>query len=645
MFAGVLLLWGILLARAGYLQIFPDKRISQLQERQFQTVVTLQSRRGAIVDRKGRGLALSNAAFSLYADPKIIERKKSVAKELSKILGMDSAHLYSKIKRNDKRFVWIARQISKEKADKIKSFDIRGLSFVEEFKRTYPNENLLSQTLGMIGSEGQGLEGIELSYDEILRGNKKKVSVRRDARGRPLIVDGMMFADNPDGAELRLTIDSEIQHMLENELNEALSQFDADRAFGVVLDAQTSGVIALASSPGFDANLGNKMDRDVRRNRVITDSFEPGSTLKTFAIAGALHDKIVKPNTKYNTENGYFKIGDRVIREAEMDHKWPQLTVSDILAFSSNIGTTKIAFDMGAEKLRQTLLDFGFGTKLGVDIPGEAKGQLGQLPWNQHLLSNISFGQGIAVTPLQMANAYAAIANGGILNMPYIVQSIRDPDTGELKEIKPKMIRRILTSEESASMRMMLAGAVNGGTGGNAKVDGFMVAGKTGTAQKVNPNGRGYLPKGYISSFAGFIPATEPKFVIYIAVDYPKKNAYYGAQVAAPIFSRVASYAARAEGLAPVFISEKNMVPKSNPTEYQKAKPSLLTANEILDWKPTNESSTIPDLKNLTVRDVLRKFSGQDIQLHFVGQGKVAETDPKVGSEIGDKKRLTVYLR
>lgn len=645
-FAGFLFLWGGLILRAGYLQLIPDRRVTHLQERQFQTVVTLQSRRGAVVDRKGRELALSMTAYSLYADPKLIESKKQVSRKVAKILGVGPEFVFSKIKNPERRFVWLMRQLSKEKMEKIKELDIRGLSFVEEYKRFYPNETLLSQTLGLVGSEGQGLEGLELGYDEYLRGNKKKISVRRDARGRPLIAEGMMFAENPDGAEIHLTVDAEIQHMLESELNESLLQFEAEQAFGVILDAQTSAVVAMASSPGFDANLGNKLSHDTRRIRNITDTFEPGSTLKTFAIAGALREKIVAPNTKYNTENGNFKVGDRVIREAEMNHRWPQLTVSQILAYSSNIGTTKIAFDLGEEKLRQTLLDFGFGTRSGLDLPGEAKGILHPLPWNQHLLANISFGQGIAVTPLQMANAYAAIANGGILNTPFIVQSIRDPDTGQVIETKAKKIRRVLSPEESASMRMMLTGVTApDGTGINAKVDGFLVGGKTGTAQKVNPNGRGYLPNGYISSFAGFIPATEPKFVIFVAVDHPKKNAYYGSQVAAPIFSRVASYAARKEGLAPMLISEKNLVPSHTQIAYERSPSSISTSSELIDWKPETEMTSVPDLKNLSIRDVLRRLSGQDLQVKFVGEGVVAETDPVAGSELTDKKKITVFLK
>jgi cell division protein FtsI (penicillin-binding protein 3) len=341
---------------------------------------------------------------------------------------------------------------------------------------------------------------------------------------------------------------------------------------------------------------------------------------------------------------------------------------------------TKIAFDMGSESLRQGLVDFGFGSKSGLDLPGESKGQLQPLPWNQHLLSNISFGQGIAVTPMQIANAYATIANGGMLNAPYIVQSIRDPDSGELTESKVKNIHRVLSEDVAQSMRMMLmAVTAPGGTGVNANVDGFLVGGKTGTAQKVDPNGRGYLNGAYISSFAGFIPAGEPKFVIYIAVDHPKKTSYYGAAVAAPVFSRVASYAVRMEGLAPMMLTEKNLLPgpafKSTESSHSNRnhgkkkdsiknvqwrdtrapasivetpaaiQPRFLTSAELLAATEVNALTTIPDFKNQSVREVLRRLSGQDIEVHFVGSGVVSQTEPAAGSDLGGNKKMTIYLK
>ncbi len=643
----MVVLWLALILRAGYLQFLPNEKLQSLQNRQFQTVVTLQARRGAIVDRNGRDLAMSSTAYSLYADPKILEKKKQLARSLAKELGVSVESIYSKIKDSSKRFVWIQRLMEEDKANTIKSWNVRGLSFVEEWRRVYPNENLLAHSLGFLGSEGQGLEGLERAFDSDLKGNSKKVSVRRDARGRPLIADGLLFTENPDGNELKLTIDSDIQYNLENELAQAVSTFEADSAVGVILDAQTSAVVAMASVPTFDVNKAMKIAPEVRRDKVATDAFEPGSTLKTFVIATALREGLVAPNTKFFCENGSFKVGDKIIREAEAKEVFGNLTVSEILAVSSNIGTTKIAFKMGSESLRQGLLDFGFGNRLGVDLPGEARGSVLPLPWRQHLLSNISFGHGIAVTPLQIANAYAAIANGGVLNVPYLVQAIRDGETGEVKEVKSKPIRRVLTAEQASQMRLMLTGVTSpGGTGVNARVNGFYVAGKTGTAQKVNPNGRGYLKGAYISSFAGFIPSNNPKFVLYVALDHPKK-AFYGAQVAAPIFSRVASYIVRKEGLAPVLLAENNSLKDKKRTiklDSEKSRGlSSVTEGDIVS--ASLDLGVVPDVTNMTLREVLRRFSGKEINIKFRGQGVVSGIEPPAGAPLPSNKELTVILR
>ncbi len=700
LFVGIVLLWAVLITRAAVLQVFPNKRLEALQTKQFQTVITLQSRRGAIVDVAGRELALSTKAFSVFADPKLIENKKNVARKLAGILGQSQENIFSKIKDNSKRFVWLQRLMEDDKAEQIKRMDVRGLQMVEEFKRIYPNENLLSQVLGFVGQEGQGLEGLELSFNQALQGNKKKVTVRRDARGRPLVADGLIFAENPDGAEIKLTVDSDLQHVLETELESSINEFNADNATGIILDAKTSAILAISSAPSFDANRGSKLKPEQRRNRAVTDTFEPGSTMKSFLIGTALREKILQPNTKYNTEMGHFMVGDRLIREAETKEKWASLTVSEILAYSSNIGSTKIAFDLGSEALQKGLLDFGFGQKTGVDLPGDTRGQMQQLPWRPHLLSNISFGHGIAVTALQMANAYAVIANGGVLNTPYIVHSIRDPETNEVTEYKTKQVRRVLSEQDAASLRMMLTAVTGpGGTGINAKVDGFLVAGKTGTAQKVNPHGGGYMEHAYLSSFAGFIPATDPKFVIYVVVDHPKQNAYYGSQVAAPLFSRLASYASRRAGLAPMILSEKNFVDKEDAGPLPKNKKSkrkpasaavisskglkrrmqdlknpvlientAVTADELL--RKTTELATtmnsaslttanselmpllappvvelVPDLLHMSLRDALRQISARDLQVKIKGSGMVSEVIPAAGSPVPANKKILVILK
>lgn len=644
LFIFVCTLWSALVFRAAYLQFVPHEKLNSLQAKQFQTVVSLPARRGNIVDRHGKELAMSSPTYSIYADPKIIEDRKGTAKFLAKILKENYNSVYAKIKDKNKRFVWIERLVSVSQVEEIKTQKIRGLGFVEEWKRVYPNDQLLSTTLGFTGKEGQGLEGLELFYDKELKGESKKVSLRKDARGRPLIQDGMLFTETPQGKEIKLTIDSDLQYFVETELKQALLKHEAEAAYAVVLDAKTSAIRAIASLPSFNSNDPSKVAPGLRRNRSVTDTYEPGSTLKTFVIAQALDEKLYQPNSKIWCENGYFKIGKRVIREAEANHSQGMISVSEVLAYSSNIGTSKIALKLGDAKLREGLMKFGFGQKAGTDLPGEAKGIILGLPWRDHLLANVSFGQGMTASPLQMANAYAAIANGGVLNAPYIVESITDLETNQTVTAATKQIRRVISEETAQQMRLMLAGVTSGkGSGVSARVDGYIVGGKTGTAQKVRTEGRGYIPGGYIGSFTGFIPATDPQYVIYVALDYPKKG-YYGSQVAGPLFSRIASYAVRREGVAPDVLAEKNLsnVPLAQSEKTEKEVEEFAYADLN---KPTALLTTVPDFKDLSMREVLQQTANQNIKIKMIGRGKVEQTSPAAGEALGEDRTMTIMLK
>ncbi len=635
-------LWSVLILRAGYLQFVPHDKLNALQEKQFQTVVTLPARRGNVVDRHGKELAMSSPSYSVYADPKIIDNKKKTAQFVSKVLGQSYQNVYSKIRDRSKRFIWIDRLVTVEQVDKIKASKIRGLGFVEEWKRIYPNDQLLSSTLGFTGKEGQGLEGIELQYDQALKGAEKKIALRKDARGRPLIQDGMLFTEIPQGKEIQLTIDSDLQYFVETELQQAMKKHEADGAYAIVLDAKTSAIRAVSSIPHYDLNSPLQATQYQRRNRTVTDTFEPGSTVKTLIIAQSLEENLYQPNSKIFCENGKFKIGKRTIREAEKSHAQGLITVSEILAYSSNVGTSKIALKIGDKKLREGLLKFGFGQKSGIDLPGEAKGIILGLPWKDHLLANISFGQGMTATPLQMANAYAAIANGGLLKKPYVVESIKDLETNKTENHQPQMIRRVLSEETSQQMRLMLAGVTSGrGSGLAARVPGYIVGGKTGTAQKVKTDGRGYITGGYIASFTGFIPANDPQYVIYIALDHPKKG-YYGSQVAAPIFASIASYAVRRDGVAPEVLADKNVsvVPAVQIADQKIEKITLKKLKKEIQLL-----TAAPDIKSLTIREVLGKVSAQQIKIKFIGKGQVEQTWPAAGEALGEDRSMTVYLK
>jgi cell division protein FtsI (penicillin-binding protein 3) len=640
-------LWSLLILRAAYLQFLPNEKLNSLQTRQFQTVVTLPARRGSIYDKNGKELAMSSPAYSLYADPKMIENKKLVAKQVAKIINGNPHDVMQKIIDKNKRFVWIDRILSASAAEEIRNLKLKGLGLVEDWKRVYPNDQLLSSTLGFVGKEGQALEGIELFQDSVLRGEKKKVSLRKDARGRPLIQDGLLFTETPQGKEMKLTIDADLQYFVEVELAQTIKHYEADGGWVVVLDAKSSAVRALANAPTFDPNKPQNASSLDRRNRAVTDTFEPGSVMKTFVIANALESKIIKPNSKIFCENGSFRIGKRVIHEAEKDHAHATISVSEVLAYSSNIGTSKIAFMVGDQKLKDGLFAFGFGQKLGVDLPGEAKGITVPLPWINHLLANVSFGQGMTASPLQIANAYAAIANGGILNQPYIVESITDLESNETISSQVKPIRRVISSETAAQMRLMLTSATSeNGTGIAARVPGYIVGGKTGTAQKVKTAGKGYMKNGYIASFSGFIPANDPQFVIFIGIDHPRKG-YYGSQVAAPLFSKIASYAVRRDGVTPELLTETTISPVKQDSLAQKF---LNTDKTIqLDSKSsdlhTEFLKVAPHLKALTVREVLAKAAEQKIEIKFVGSGRVENTWPESGADLGPDRHMTIFLK
>jgi cell division protein FtsI (penicillin-binding protein 3) len=646
-FLGMLLLGTTILLRAAWLQFLPNVKLNTLKNRQFQTMITLPARRGPVVDKDGRELAMSAAAYSLYADPKIIAEKKQVARKIAKELGVTSEVVFSKIRDGNRRFAWIQRRIPRAKMEKIADMKIHGLSFVEEWTRVYPNENLMSQVLGFLGSEGQGLEGLELQFEESLKGNQKKVSVKRDAHGRPLISEGLLFTENPEGHEIQLTVDSELQYQLEAELAKTVQEFEANGAVGVILDAKTSAIRALASAPTYDANKANNIPAEMRRNRNVTDFFEPGSVIKPFVVATGLKAKMLQPNSKFFCEYGQWKLTDRIIRESDSDHKFGSITVSEILAYSSNIGMGKIALQMGAEKVRGGLEEFGFGAKTGVDLPGEVRGILHPLPWNPHLLATNAFGQGMAATSLQIATAYAALANGGILRSPYIVEKIQNIETGESQEFQPKSGKRVISEAQAEQMRMLLTAVTQkGATGFNARVPGFQVAGKTGTAQKALSNGRGYEKGAYVASFAGMIPAHKPEYVIYVAVDRPRKS-FYAASVAAPLFSRVASFAIRKSGLAPTLLGEENYVPKANvkPVAAKEDVAQDLASSEILSQPKTHDAEVLPDLKDLTLRQVIQKIQGHEVKLKTVGTGRVVETWPKTGESLPEDGTLVLYLK
>lgn len=626
-----ILLWLLLLYRGLSLQVFPQKRLSLLKKELFETTLNVKSRRGIIYDRNGKELAVSVSSLSLFADPKQMDEPYYAAKLLSSLFSIPKKNLLKNLLDKKKRFVWIKRHLKKQEISTIQAWKIKGLHFISEPKRFYPKNVSLSQVLGFTGIDGQGLEGVEKQYDKWLKGTEKRYILKRDARGRPLFADFTPFIHWTSGYNIYLTVDSDLQFYLEKELKKALSKSKAKSALGLVLDAKTSEILAMVSLPSYNLNNPFRFNQKLWRNRTLTDSYEPGSTLKPFTVAAALK-KGISPKKTYQTKEGFLKVGGEVIKEAERDKKFKSLMdMSEILSFSSNVGAARLSLEVGDEDLRKTLLGFGFNKKTGVDFPGESAGLLHPLKWRPIETVTAGFGHGVSATALQIANAYTAIANGGTLKKPILVKEIRNPYNGESRSLKSEVIRSVLTKEQAHILTLMLTSAVEEkGTGFRARVPGYLSAGKTGTAQMVDFKKGGYK-KEYISSFAGFVPAHNPKFVIYVAIEGAKKN-FYGSILAAPIFSKVASYSVRKAGLSPVVLDEKDFFIKQN-FSASKAK-----------RKPAFNGNQVPDFKGLALRHVVKEAGKIGLSLKIKGSNRVIKTDPPGGAPLPENKTLTVIL-
>ena len=634
------LMWAGLVFRGTSLKLFPDSRLLQQKEKQFSRSITVPAKRGSILDRKGRELAVSVPSYSLFADPKIIKNKRHVARQLKKILGGSSQKYRKQIAGDKRRFVWIKRKLPQDLRDQVAALKEKGLGFVEEPKRVYPNNALMAQVLGFIGREGHGLEGLEYKYNQDLQGKKLKQIVPRDARGRPLVGDARLLLDQDDGLDLTLTVDQDAQYFLENKLMEAIDRHEAQSAVGVILSVKDAEVIAMASVPGADANQATHYAFDMRKNRAISDAFEPGSTMKPFIIGAALENQLIKPSTLIDCEGGKLRVGKRWIREADASHKFDELTVNEVLSYSSNVGSAKIGFKVGDQKAFEFFSKMGFGRKVKVGLPGENKGIMHKPPWRKHLLSNISFGHGLSVTPLQLATAYLKIANKGIYQQPTILKSVSNKLNGKGRDLPERESYRAMSSEVASMLSLMLTQATTGrGTGKAAKVPGYPVAGKTGTAQKVDSEFGGYLKGKYISSFAGFLPSHSPEYVIYVAVDSPE-NDYYGSQVAAPLFSQIGSFLMRRSGIAPVILSQENVI-----TSEVKGQTSRLQ-KDILKLQAGSASELkMPDLTGMSLRMAVQSLKGHSGVIKIKGSGQISSTTPGPGEPLQADTRVSLRLK
>jgi cell division protein FtsI (penicillin-binding protein 3) len=510
--------------RAVWLQAVHARPLDRLARGQHHVTIELPAARGSILDRNGVELAIGKHAVTVYANPRHIADPHATAIAAGRVLRIDPDRLYGKLADRSRGFVYLARKADPRRAEALKALELTGIGFYPEERRAYPQGTVAAHVLGFAGLDNRGLSGLELKLDKTLAGRNGRQTVVRDPFGRTL--DVTSSSQTEEGRDVRLTLDNTLQANAQSVLLRTVRRWAAKAASAVVLDARTGEILAMASEPGFDANRYPETSRDVQRNRAVTDTYEPGSTLKVVTVAAALSEGLVTPSTEFSLEPK-IQVSDRVIREAHR-RRTERMTVAEILSRSSNVGTITLAEQLGRERLEAWIERFGFGKKTGIDFPGETAGIL-PFYWSGSTIGTLPIGHGIAVTPVQMAAAYGAVANGGVWLRPSLVVD------------RPVKRRRVMSRRVADQLMSMLRDVVIEGTGREAEVAGYQVAGKTGTAAKPDPKG-GYSESRYVASFVGVVPASDPKLVVLVTVDEPH-GAIWGGVVAAPAFQEIARFA------------------------------------------------------------------------------------------------------
>lgn len=530
LFCMLLILAGL---RTAYLGAVQSGKLRAAAATQQVTVVTIPARRGAILDRNGIGLAVSEPADDIAATPYLVHDPVGAAQRIAPLIGLDANTVAARLARRS-GFVYLARRVPVSTADAVRALRIGGLTFIPNSLRTYPSSWLASQVLGAVGIDGQGLSGLEYSRDGVLRGASGQRRVTSDAIGQPIAITDT-HPDRP-GQPIKLTLDATIQTRVEDVLARLGSAYRPKGATAIVMDPRSNEILAVANWPRVDANNLAGSPAFAREDRAVGFDYEPGSTFKAFTVAGALEEGLVTPSSSFNLAP-QIQVADRTINEAEA--RGPvTLTTAQILAQSSNVGAITIGLRLGRSKFDSWIRRFGFGRPTGADLPGEERGQV--LPISRYSgssMGNLPIGQGESVTPLQIATAYAAIANGGILRPPRIVSSVGD------RPVPRPRGHRVISANTAAQLRAMLQGVLApGGTASEVSIPGYQLAGKTGTANKIDPATGLYSTSRYVASFVGFAPARDPKLLVAVVADEPQ-SAIYGGVVAAPAFGQIMSFA------------------------------------------------------------------------------------------------------
>ncbi|OYV99516.1 MAG: hypothetical protein B7Z62_00135 [Deltaproteobacteria bacterium 37-65-8] len=636
---GLLSLYVLVVLRAFQIQVLGVREIRDRGAKQYCSTIPLLPKRGVILDRTGTELAVSIATKSIFVQPAKLRDPDKAADLLAPRVSRSAREL-RKLFAGEKGFVWVRRQMPSTAAEEAvrevkqalcaldpeahgKPSAVDGIGTVEEPKRFYPNRELAASLLGFTNVDSEGMEGVELSLDKYLRGERGSLLCERDARGRLIVPATTPVEVNSKGHSVALTIDRNIQHIAESELQTAVEKYNARGGMAIVLSPGTGEILAMATAPSFNPNAPASAPAEARKNRSLTDSFEPGSTFKVFTLASALEMGVVSATDRFFCENGSYRYAGRVIHDT---HRYGWLTAPEIVKFSSNIGITKISERMDGNRFYDMIRAFGFGSRTGIELRGEVPGIAPSRRGFESRIrrATVSFGQGISVTPLQLAAGVAAVVNGGKMMKPYVVREIRDQEGRTVFRGEPQELRRVLSPKTSARMREILGKVVEeDGTGMQARIKGFLVGGKTGTAQKVEPGSGRYSATKRTASFIGFLPLNDPKLLILVVIDEPRGQVY-GGVVAAPAFNRIAVKTAYYLGIQPTETVALAAARPSGPSAPAHATPVSTARNAGV--------MVMPDLSGLSMGRVVDIMGGYSVKLSLAGSGVARAQTPAPGA-------------
>jgi cell division protein FtsI/penicillin-binding protein 2 len=655
-------------ARLVYLQVSEHDKLVERAQRQQQDAVETSPQRGPLLDRQGRELARSIDTISVFIAPDEFDKKteaqsveaiECTVNQLSSVLGLDQTDLLTRVveaRKSGRRFLWAARRVAPDQAHAVEALQLTGVHTRKEPKRFYPNGSLAANILGFVGLDGNGLAGIEQVYNEKIVGEPGKLFIERDSRGRAY--ESTEVSGRP-GQTIVLTVDQTIQYQAEAALTTAVSQSRAKAGTAIVLDPRTGEILALANTPTFDPNDIGAASPETRANWALQNIYEPGSTFKVVAFAAALEKGLAKPTDKIDCQMGSITVAKRLIH----DHlPFGTLTITEALAKSSNVAAIKLGLRVGDQTMHDYITRFGFGSRTGVELPGETAGIVHPLKrWQSSSIGSVAIGQEVGVTPLQMAAAFGALANDGVRVAPHVIREIRNAAGATIYRPNPEQ-RRVISTETAGALRGMLEDVTLNGTAKRAQLDGYTAAGKTGTAQKIDPKTRTYSSSKYVASFVGFAPVNNPAVVIIVVIDEPG-GAYHGGDVAAPVFRQIAEQVLPELGVMPDtdFKEPTELIARSpqTPEEVSKARDEEVRqeqsrestmpraardskGGEIVYAVATSKAILMPDLLGRSVRDVARACAQLGMQVEAHGEGRVIKQLPVAGTEL--KPGQVIYV-